>query len=347
MKTETIVLNEARNVTLTAYIQETGGEFSYVSKRPAVLVLPGGGYQMCSDREADPVALAYAKAGFQAFVLRYSVGEHAKWPQPLEDYEQAAEMIRERADEWSLDRDRLAVIGFSAGGHLAGCAATMAGNKPDAVILGYAVLIGEDVRKCNPSAPDVISAVDRKTAPSFVFASRRDYVVPIENTTRYLQALAEHDVAFESHIYAYGPHGFSVADSAVQSPDTDMCPRIPEWVDDSIAWLKETMGDFGKKGMTGPVYRMHMSDDAEEYYSIDCSLPYLMKCGPAKEVIDPTVQMLCPYIGVEELTAESMENSLGSMTLRDLLEILQTPEAEREEMDARLRRIDKKGGDLI
>jgi len=81
---------------------------------------------MCSDREADPVALEYAKAGFQTFVLRYSVGANAAWPQPLEDYEQAMKLIRDNSEKWFLDPNRVAVIGFSAGGHLAGCAATMA-----------------------------------------------------------------------------------------------------------------------------------------------------------------------------------------------------------------------------
>lgn len=65
MKAETIVLNEERNVTLTVYTQEVGGEFGF-GRRPAMLVIPGGGYAMCSDREADPVAMAYLRAGYQA-----------------------------------------------------------------------------------------------------------------------------------------------------------------------------------------------------------------------------------------------------------------------------------------
>ena len=73
MQVNKMVLNEERNVTLTSYIQTVEGEFNYIKKRPAIVVLPGGGYQMCSDREADPVALAYAQAGYQAFILRYSV----------------------------------------------------------------------------------------------------------------------------------------------------------------------------------------------------------------------------------------------------------------------------------
>ena len=99
MKTEYIVLSEERNVSLTAYIQPAGGEFGGLSERPAVLIIPGGGYHFCSDREADPVAFPYLKAGYQAFILRYSLNEQAAWPRPLEDYEEAMEMIRNRAEE--------------------------------------------------------------------------------------------------------------------------------------------------------------------------------------------------------------------------------------------------------
>ena len=82
MEREVITLNGERDVTLTTYTQRAGGEFRRAPRRPAVLILPGGGYAMCSEREADPVAFAYLAAGFQAFVLRYSVGKHAAWPNP-------------------------------------------------------------------------------------------------------------------------------------------------------------------------------------------------------------------------------------------------------------------------
>lgn len=342
MQIEQMILNEERNVSLTSYIQDVGGEYAYVSKRPAILVVPGGGYQMCSDREAEPVALAYAKAGFQAFVLRYSIKENAKWPQPLVDYELAMEIIQGNSEKWKLDPDRVAAIGFSAGGHLVGCAATMAKNRPNAVILGYPVLIGEDAQKCNDTAPDVISAVSRDTAPSFVFASRRDNVVPIVNATRYIQALAEHDVAFESHIYAYGPHGFSLADTAIQSPDTIMCKRIPEWVDDSVMWLKETLGDYSQNGFTKPIYRKHMTDDEEEYYSIYCSLPYLMMNEKTKNIVNARVQQMASFIGAHEVTSQSLSQSLGIMTMFDLMTIMQESEHEIIDIDIQLRKINKK-----
>ena len=128
MRIEKKVFDQEKNTSLTAYIQEVGGEYRHVTKRPGILIIPGGAYQYCSDREGEPVAFEYLKAGFQAFILRYTV--RTEWPEPLEDYEKAMEIIRNRADEWNLYVDKIAVIGFSAGGHLAACAVTMARNKP-------------------------------------------------------------------------------------------------------------------------------------------------------------------------------------------------------------------------
>lgn len=265
MKSERIVLNEERNVTLTTYIQQVGGEFPNITKRPAIIVIPGGGYQMCSDREALPVALPYIKAGYQAFILRYSIKEDAKWPNPLSDYDQAMELIRTRADEWNIYQDKIAVVGFSAGGHLAASAATMSKNRPNAAILGYAVTKGEDVRMCEPTAPDTVSAVDKNTCPCFVFSTRTDNVVPIDNSISFISALAKHHISFESHFYSYGPHGFSTGDSSVISPDTKISDRAADWVVDSIGWLKEVFGDFGNGSMTEPKYKSKIVDDTEEY----------------------------------------------------------------------------------
>lgn len=284
MKTEIIILNEERKVSLTAYIQEVGGAFGYVAKRPAVLILPGGGYQYCSDREADPVAMAYLKAGYQAFILRYSVKEHAVWPNPLKDYEQAMELIRSREEEWKLYPDKIAVIGFSAGGHLAAAAATMSENRPNAAILGYAVA-GADVKACNLTAPDTIAAVDRKTCPCFLFATRTDNLVPVMNSIKFMEALTKADVSFESHIYAYGPHGFSTCDTSVEKREIVICERVPNWVSDSIGWLRDMLGDFGEGCMTPPVCKAHVNDDGEEFLSVDCSVGCILKSEKGRTVI--------------------------------------------------------------
>ena len=215
MKTEYIVLNPERNVSLTAFLQPVGGEFSGLSARPAVLILPGGGYHFCSDREADPVAFPYLKAGYHVFILRYSLNEQAQWPNPLDDYEQAMSLIRRNAETWHVAKDRIAVIGFSAGGHLAACAATMSVNRPNAAILGYPVIDGACARDYLPSAPDVIEHVDGNTCPCFVFATRTDNLVPAENALHLINALWAHEIAFESHIYSNGPHGLSTGDASI------------------------------------------------------------------------------------------------------------------------------------
>ncbi|MBR3149392.1 MAG: alpha/beta hydrolase [Eubacterium sp.] len=243
MKATEIIINKERNAVLTAYIQKTESEFSNIKKRPAIIVLPGGGYEFCSDREADPVAFVYLRAGFQVFVLRYSVAEHKAWQNPLNDYEKTYKLICENSKEWAVDTDKIAVIGFSAGGHLAGCAATVSSCKPQAAILGYPVLNRVTTDWYSTSAPDVVNSVDENTCPCFIFASRNDNTVPIENTVEFLAALNKNGVGYECHIYSNAPHGFSVADETVNA-DPNMCSRAPHWTADSVAWLKETLNIF-------------------------------------------------------------------------------------------------------
>ncbi len=251
MRAETFSLNEARGSFLTAYLQEVGGTYRKLTRRPGILVIPGGGYRYCSRREADPVALSYMKAGYQAFVLSYSVGEHAVWPHPLEDYEKAMELIGEHAEEWHLAADRIAVIGFSAGGHLAAAAAVLSRNRPAAAILGYAVLNG-DVEKISPGAPDLVSAVRADTCPCFLFASRTDDAVPVRNSLQFVSALEEAGVVYECHIYSHGPHGFSTGEGQVQHRE-DMCRRAFSWVGDSLTWLEDVMGGMDDGELTPPI----------------------------------------------------------------------------------------------
>lgn len=179
MRRYEVAVNSRQDVSLTVYLQDVEKEFRNITKRPAVLIIPGGGYQFCSDREADPVAFAYLKAGYDAFVLRYSVGDTHKWPEPLNDYEDAMEYIENHAEEWNVLADKIAVVGFSAGGHLAGAAATIAKHKPAAAVLGYAVL-NEVVDEIAQDAPRIAEQVNYDTVPCFLFASRSDNVVPIK-----------------------------------------------------------------------------------------------------------------------------------------------------------------------
>lgn len=120
MTVEKLELKSNPGATLTAYLLDTSKEMPNMADRPAVLVIPGGGYYMCSDREAEPIAMAFAVHGYNTFVLRYTVGEGKDFKMPLADAEEALTLIRERAEEWHVIKDKIAAIGFSAGAHLAG-----------------------------------------------------------------------------------------------------------------------------------------------------------------------------------------------------------------------------------
>ncbi|MCC8102206.1 MAG: alpha/beta hydrolase [Clostridiales bacterium] len=132
--TEFKLYENREDVTLTAYVLAEKGELRGQGLRPAVLICPGGGYFNCSDREAEPVALAFAAMGYHAFVLRYStymegaegfadlfsdlkVKEHLTHPAPVREIGMAMLLIRRHAKDWMVDMDRVAVCGFSAGAH--------------------------------------------------------------------------------------------------------------------------------------------------------------------------------------------------------------------------------------
>jgi pimeloyl-ACP methyl ester carboxylesterase len=228
-------------------------------------------------------------------------------------------LIRENAEAWAVDPERIAVIGFSAGGHLAACAATMAEHRPNAAILGYPVIDGDCVHDYLPSAPDVPSAVDARTCPCFVFATRTDNLVPASNALHLLGALWAHDIAFESHIYANGPHGLTTGDPSVNRQA--FSGRYANWVEDSIAWLRDLFGDFGNDGLTQPMCRPHVTDDAMAWLSLDCTIARIFGNPRAREILAPTIEKMRAKIlpFTPEMTFEDMMVALGKMTLRALL----------------------------
>jgi len=170
MHIETIQLwEEFPQVTLTAYIPYEISREGQPEPKPALLVLPGGGYLYTSDREAEPVALRFASLGYRTFVLHYNTyygaspvteemksnpNPHVKFPQPLYDAAKAISEIRKRASEWNVNTDHIAVAGFSAGGHLAASIGVHWNRadvvekigvpadqlKPNALLLGYALI---------------------------------------------------------------------------------------------------------------------------------------------------------------------------------------------------------------
>lgn len=334
MKTQEIILHENRNVTLTAYIQEAEGEFGF-SKRPAMLVIPGGGYAMCSDREADPVAMAYLKAGYQAFVLRYTCTPKGKWPLPLEDYEHAMSLIEERADEWHLDKARIAVVGFSAGGHLAACAATVAEHKPSAAVLVYPAILKDICDMCQPGMPYPNEHVTAQTCPCFLVAARDDRTVDISNTLRMELALTEKGIAFESHIYSYGGHGFSTGEDWINT--NSVCPRLPRWVPDSIEWLGEVMGKLTRGGFTEAVSAGSMNGNFAPVLSVDCTLSHLRRQSEeAKATLAPMFSAIEAVAKARSFSTDGLMAAVGNNTAREIMEMVQIPAEAITEIDKAL-----------
>lgn len=240
MKVSTVYINEDKNVSLTAYLQEKSPEMPNLDVRPAMLVIPGGGYGMCSDREAEPIAMLYALEGYQTFVLRYTVGRRGNgysFDQPYADAQWAMKYIRDNASSLGVNPQQIAAIGFSAGGHLCSAIGTMSDNKPDALILAYPCILSDigEVLQCDvPSTNEYVTA---ETPPTFIFAAANDTLVPVKNSLAFASACAANGVDFEMHLFEQGGHGFSLATPSVcmGKLNADAC----QWAQLSINWLRK------------------------------------------------------------------------------------------------------------
>ena len=251
--------------TVTAWLHSTESFSemqSYAYKRPAIIICPGGGYEMNSEREAEPVAKRYFAAGFNTFILRYAVKEKAKDFYPLCQLASAIAHVRKYADEWYIAKDKIAVIGFSAGGHLACSLGTLFNEerflnvfgrqddiRPNAMILSYPVITADEFAHkgsiSRVSGAEIGSDeykwfgldkhVDAQTPPTFLWHTAEDKSVPVENSLKIAAALSAASVPFELHIFPKGGHGSSVCNMEVNSPN----PYNGRWVEWSIKWLNE------------------------------------------------------------------------------------------------------------
>jgi acetyl esterase/lipase len=182
--------------------------------------------------------------GYNVFVLQYSVGPRATFEQALKDGEEALCYIRDKAAELRIEKNKIAVVGFSAGGHLAASLGTLGKVKPDAMILGYPVIL-EYMSEGFKEFPGLDTKVDAHTSPAFVFATQDDTMVPIENSITFLLALAKVGIPFESHIFLSGDHGFSLAIPATSGGiGGNVNEDAAQWFALSVRWLKKLWGDY-------------------------------------------------------------------------------------------------------
>ncbi len=231
--------------------------------RPAMLVIPGGGYGHVSLREKECVALKYMEKGYNAFTLDYSVKSFcdACFPTQLVEGAMAMAYIKKNAKKLGVDKNHVGAIGFSAGGHLCGMLATMfdapevisaLGDnakfvRPDAVVLSYPVITsGEKAHKGsfvnltddNQELMERLSLENRVTAnssPAFIWATVGDNAVPMENALYMAMAYRKNGVPFEFHVFEKGSHGLSIA------TQESMYVNVPvqQWVPLSMTWLED------------------------------------------------------------------------------------------------------------
>ena len=223
----------------------------------AIVVLPGGGYSRLSDvKEGSAVAEWLNSLGISAFVLKYRLGMRYQNPNQLLDTARALRTVRVRAKEWNLDENRIGILGFSAGGHLASTVSThfdagkadspdtveRVSSRPNLQVLIYPVItMGEfthggskkNLLGENPSA-DLIKLysnelqVTKDTPPAFLVHTTTDTAVPVENSLMYVAALRRAKIPFELHVYEKGPHGFGLAPTN---------PILASWAGRCADWL--------------------------------------------------------------------------------------------------------------
>ena len=238
--------------TLTIYKPATPNGMS-------VIICPGGGYGILAfDKEGTRVAEEMNKWGITAFVLKYRLPDDTtnidRSLAPLQDAQQAVRLVRSKATEWGLKKDKIGIMGFSAGGHLASTAATHFSRKadatnndtlsvrPDFAILIYPVISFDSSITHKGSRNNLVGAtasaeqiklysnelqVNAKTPPSFLVHAGDDGAVPVENSIRYYQACIQYKVPAEMHLYPKGGHGFGMYNKTTTD---NWMERLQNWL---------------------------------------------------------------------------------------------------------------------
>lgn len=258
---------ETSEAVLTGYIHEhalgRGGRIL----RPCVLIFPGGGYANVSEREMEPVAMEFFARGYQAFVLKYTVfNDKGAAPDMLPLKEAAASIawIRREHEQVDTDINKIAVCGFSAGGHLAasmavhfdsGRLAQFGDIRPSAAILAYPVisskpeaqpqlhesyemLLGENIG--DKAYHNIEEHVTENTPPAFVWHTFDDELVVLENSLLFVRAMKAAGVPAEYHVFDTGHHGLSMCSEEVGEPGSEHCRHwfslCMEWLDRLFDW---------------------------------------------------------------------------------------------------------------
>jgi len=221
-----------------------------------IIIFPGGGYGFCSPHEGEGYAKFFNEIGIDAFVLQYRVAPH-RFPLPLLDARRSIRWVRYNAQKFGINPEKIAVMGSSAGGHLAALVSTYKNELeyenqdeidkidylPNYQILCYPVINFADLGICHVGSVknmlgfeqlelaanfDPSRIADEKTPEAFIWHTSNDGAVNVSNSLRYGERLREKSVNFEMHIFPDGPHGLGLSKNN---------PYVAKWSDLLIDWL--------------------------------------------------------------------------------------------------------------
>lgn len=258
--------NSAADTALYLYLLDSSEKFQSGKCRPMIVICPGGAYAGTSDREAEPVAVRFMGMGYHVAVLRYSVAP-VEFPTSLLELAETMKLLREHADEWKIESEKIFVLGFSAGGHLTASLGvfwnhtflrekiqTNAENiKPAGLILCYPVISSGEKYGHERSIHNLLGSkydeykefvslekqVSQYTPPCFIWQTFSDPEVSVENSILFAKALCDYKIPVELHIYPHGNHGLSLADETSSVSDgSQCCPEVQSWVRMLETWLK-------------------------------------------------------------------------------------------------------------
>ena len=255
---------------LYTYFLDSSIEMRPNEKRPVILMCPGGGYEMTSDREAEPMAMQFLAMGYHVAILRYSVCP-VRYPAALLQVAESVLYLKEHTDEYHIDPEKIVVQGCSAGGHLAanyGIAwnspflTKLMGmeNDPEqlcvaGLLLCYPVitsgekaheesfrnLLGEQYEEKKDEL-SLENQVTPDTPPTFLWHTATDETVPVENSLYFFQACLQQGVSAELHIYPVGGHGLSLAnEETCRANGIGVQKECQSWIGLAQTWLEEIL----------------------------------------------------------------------------------------------------------